>query len=142
MINLDTQVLPTALCRGDIAAFFIWEPFGTRAREVCPDQAHTLGTAEGYINGYAVVSARPAWLATPQGKEIATRFLRAMVKGAEFAEKISRRSPSTMRTSSACRKRRPAPVGNQRSGIRLRRGVLQGLLQSGGMDAGHRTDEG
>jgi ABC-type nitrate/sulfonate/bicarbonate transport system substrate-binding protein len=87
VINLDTQVLPTALCRGDIAAFFIWEPFGTRAREVCPDQAHTLSNAEGYINGYAVVSARPGWLASPQGREIATRFLRAMVKGAQFAEK-------------------------------------------------------
>ena len=36
VINLDGQVLPTALCRGDIAAFFIWEPFGSRAREDLP----------------------------------------------------------------------------------------------------------
>jgi ABC-type nitrate/sulfonate/bicarbonate transport system substrate-binding protein len=87
VINLDTQVLPTALCRGDIAAFFIWEPFGSRALEVCPDRAHTLSNAKGYLNGYAVVSARPGWLATPQGRETATRFLRAMIKGAGFAEK-------------------------------------------------------
>jgi ABC-type nitrate/sulfonate/bicarbonate transport system substrate-binding protein len=87
IINLDGQVLPTALCRGDIAAFFIWEPFGTRAREICPDQAHTLSSAEGYIHGYAVVGARPAWLATKEGKEAATRFLRAMVKGGDFAAK-------------------------------------------------------
>jgi len=86
VINLDTQVLPTALCQGDIAAFFIWEPFGSRALEICPDEAHTLSNAEGYLNGYAVISARPGWLATPEGKEIATRFLRAMIKGAEFAE--------------------------------------------------------
>ncbi len=85
IINLDTQTLPTALCQGDIAAFFIWEPFGTRALEVCPDKVHTLTTAEGYINGYAVLSARPDWLATDEGREIATRFLRAMVKGADFA---------------------------------------------------------
>src|SRR6185312_7968115 len=26
--HLDTQVLPAALCRGDIAAFFIWQPIG------------------------------------------------------------------------------------------------------------------
>lgn len=87
VINLDGQVLPTALCRNDIAAFFIWEPFGSRAREICPDQAYTLSDAEGYIHGYAVVGARPAWLATKEGKEIATKFLRAMHKGAAFAAK-------------------------------------------------------
>lgn len=87
VINLDTQVLPTALCQGDISAFFIWEPFGSRALEVCPDKVHTLSNAQGYINGYAVLSARPGWLATPEGKEIATRFLRAMIKGADFAAK-------------------------------------------------------
>jgi NitT/TauT family transport system substrate-binding protein len=85
VINLDGQVLPTALCRGDISAFFIWEPFGSRAREICPDKVHTLSSAEGYIHGYAVVSARPSWLATPKGKDIAVRFLRAMIKGADFA---------------------------------------------------------
>ncbi|MGB6539018.1 MAG: ABC transporter substrate-binding protein [Xanthobacteraceae bacterium] len=85
IINLDGQVLPTALCRGDISAFFIWEPFGSRAREICPDKVYTLSSAEGYIHGYAVISARPSWLATPKGKDIATRFLRAMIKGADFA---------------------------------------------------------
>src|SRR5215475_15155102 len=28
--NLDTQVLPAALCGGEIAAFFIWQPIGSR----------------------------------------------------------------------------------------------------------------
>src|SRR3954464_6339367 len=28
--NLDTQLLPAALCKGDIAAFFIWQPIGSR----------------------------------------------------------------------------------------------------------------
>lgn len=85
--NLDTQVLPTALCQREIAAFFIWQPFGARALEICPDRAHYLTTAEGYINGYAVMGARPAWLATPEGRDITTRFLRAMVKGRAVAEK-------------------------------------------------------
>ncbi len=87
VINLDTQVLPTALCKGDISAFFIWEPFGSRAREICPDKVHTLSSAEGYIHGYTVIGARPEWLATKQGKEIATRFMRATIKGADFAAK-------------------------------------------------------
>ena len=87
VINLDGQVLPTALCQGDISAFFIWEPFGSRAREICPDKVYTLSSAEGYIRGYAAIGARPAWLATKDGKEAATRFIRGMLKGADFAAK-------------------------------------------------------
>jgi ABC-type nitrate/sulfonate/bicarbonate transport system substrate-binding protein len=85
--NLDTQILPTALCGGDIAAFFIWQPVGSRALEICPDKAHYLSDAAGYIQGYLVAGARPEWLATPQGKEIATRWLRATMKGRDVAEK-------------------------------------------------------
>src|SRR5882724_2172895 len=85
--NLDTQVLPAALCGGDIAAFFIWQPVGSRTLEICPDKAHYLSDATGYIQGYLVAGARPAWLATPEGKEIATRWLRATMKGRDYAEK-------------------------------------------------------
>jgi NitT/TauT family transport system substrate-binding protein len=85
--NLDTQVLPTALCGGDIAAFFIWQPVGSRALEICPDQAHYLSDATGYIQGYLVAGARPDWLASSEGKDIATRWLRATIKGREVAEK-------------------------------------------------------
>jgi len=85
--NLDTQVLPAALCGGDIAAFFIWQPVGSRTLEICPDKAHYLSDATGYIQGYLVAGARPEWLATPQGKEIATRWLRATIKGRDVAEK-------------------------------------------------------
>jgi NitT/TauT family transport system substrate-binding protein len=85
--NLDTQVLPTALCGGDIAAFFIWQPIGTRALEICPDKAHYLTDATGYIQGYLVAGARPEWLASPEGRETATRWLRATIKGKDLAEK-------------------------------------------------------
>jgi len=85
--NLDTQVLPTALCGGDIAAFFIWQPVGSRALEICPDQAHYLSDATGYIQGYLVAGARPDWLTSSEGKDIATRWLRATIKGREVAEK-------------------------------------------------------
>ncbi len=84
--NLDTQLLPTALCRGDIAAFFIWQPFGSRALEICPDNAHYLTDATGYINGYVIVGARSQALATPDGRDRAIRFLRATMKGRNFAE--------------------------------------------------------
>ena len=85
--NLDTQVLPAALCGGDIAAFFIWQPVGSRTLEICPDKAHYLTDATGYIQGYLVAGARPEWLATPEGKDIATRWLRATIKGRDVAAK-------------------------------------------------------
>jgi NitT/TauT family transport system substrate-binding protein len=85
--NLDTQLLPAALCKGDISAFFIWQPIGSRTLEICPDKAHYLSDASGYIQGYLVAGARPAWLASPQGKDTATRWLRATIKGRDVAEK-------------------------------------------------------
>lgn len=87
VINLDTQVLPAALCGGQIAAFFIWQPVGSRTLEICPDKAHYLSDATGYVQGYLVAGARPQWLATPQGRDIATRWLRATIKGRDVAEK-------------------------------------------------------
>jgi NitT/TauT family transport system substrate-binding protein len=85
--NLDTQVLPAALCGGEIAAFFIWQPVGSRTLEICPDKSHYLSDATGYIQGYLVAGARPEWLATPEGKDIATRWLRATMKGRDVAQK-------------------------------------------------------
>lgn len=84
--NLDTQILPAALCRGDIAAFFIWQPVGSRALEICPGTAHYLTDATGYIEGYLMAGARPQWLATPEGRDKAVRFLRATMKGKAAAE--------------------------------------------------------
>src|SRR4051812_3090242 len=84
--NLDTQLLPTALCRGDIAAFFIWQPIGSRTLEICPNDAHQLSTAEGYIQGYLVAGARPEFLNSADGADKVVRFLRAVMKGRAKAE--------------------------------------------------------
>jgi ABC-type nitrate/sulfonate/bicarbonate transport system substrate-binding protein len=85
--NLDTQVLPAALCGGEIAAFFIWQPIGSRTLEICPDKAHYLTDASGYIQGYLVAGARPEWLSSAQGRDIAVRWLRATMKGRDVAER-------------------------------------------------------
>ena len=85
--NLDTQVLPAALCGGDIAAFFIWQPVGSRTLEICPDKAHYLTDASGYVQGYLVAGARPQWLNSAQGRDIAVRWLRATMRGRDVAEK-------------------------------------------------------
>ena len=85
--NLDTQVLPAALCGGDIAAFFIWQPVGSRTLEICPDKAHYLTDASGYVQGYLVAGARPQWLNSAQGRDIAVRWLHATMQGRDVAEK-------------------------------------------------------
>jgi NitT/TauT family transport system substrate-binding protein len=85
--NLDTQILPTALCQGDIAAFFIWQPVGSRTLEICPDNSHYLTDATGYIQGYLIAGARTEFLNTPEGKDQVVRFLRATMKGRDVAEK-------------------------------------------------------
>jgi ABC-type nitrate/sulfonate/bicarbonate transport system substrate-binding protein len=84
--NLDNQILPAALCRGDIDGFFIWQPSGARAMEICRDKIRYLTTAEGYIQGYNLAGARLKWLETPEGRDKAMRFVRATMKGAKVAE--------------------------------------------------------
>jgi len=84
--NLDTQLLPAALCKGDIAAFFIWQPIGSRTLEICANDAHQLSDASGYIQGYLVAGARPEFLNSADGADKVQRFLRAVLKGKQKAE--------------------------------------------------------
>ena len=84
--NLDTQLLPTALCGGDIAAFFIWQPIGSRALEICGDKAYQLTDATGYIQGYLLAGARPSWLQAPGNADLTVRFLKATMRGRDKAQ--------------------------------------------------------
>jgi ABC-type nitrate/sulfonate/bicarbonate transport system substrate-binding protein len=84
--NLDTQLLPAALCKGDISAFFIWQPIGSRTLEICANDAHQLSDATGYIQGYLVAGARPEFLNSADGADKVVRFLRAIIKGRARAE--------------------------------------------------------
>ncbi len=84
--NLDPPLMPTALCRGDISGFFVWQPMPSKALQVCGDKVHYLTTATGYVRGYSVMGARPEFLASPAGRDKAIRFLRALVKGADMAD--------------------------------------------------------
>lgn len=84
VLNLDTNQMPIALCKGDIAAFFVWQPFGDQAAAKCGDRVHQLADAKGYMRGYTVLGARPEWLA--KNKEAAIKFVKATVRGAVWAE--------------------------------------------------------
>lgn len=83
--NLDVPLMPAAICRGDIDAFFVWQPTPAKALQICGDKVHYLTSAEGYVKGYSVAGARTEWLATPEGADKAKRFLRALRKGAAIA---------------------------------------------------------
>lgn len=84
LINLDTNQMPIALDKGDIAGFFVWQPFGFQAAALSGDKVHQLTTAEGYMRGYTVLGARPAWL--EKNKDAAIRFVAATQKGATWAK--------------------------------------------------------
>ena len=73
VINLDGQVLPTALCQGDISAFFIWEPFGSRAGNL-PGQGLYVEQRRGYIL-WLCGCRRKAGLAASRTQGSATRFI-------------------------------------------------------------------
>src|SRR5438477_10196946 len=84
--DLDTQLLPAALCKGDIAAFFIWQPIGSRTLEICPNDAHELADASGYLQGSLGAGARPEFLNSADGADKVQRFLRAIMKGRDKAQ--------------------------------------------------------
>lgn len=84
LINLDTNMMPIALDKGSIAAFFIWQPFGLQSQTLSGDKVHQLSTADGYMRGYTVLGARPAWL--EKNKEAAIKFVAATQQGATWAK--------------------------------------------------------
>jgi ABC-type nitrate/sulfonate/bicarbonate transport system substrate-binding protein len=84
LINLDTNMMPIALDKGSIAAFFIWQPFGLQSQALSGDKVHQLSTADGYMRGYTVLGARPAWL--EKNKEAAIKFVAATEQGAIWAK--------------------------------------------------------
>ena len=81
--NLDPHIMPSALDRGDIDAFFIWEPYGAQALRISGARVHKLTTAKGYINGYLVIGTWKWYLRDHPG--VAERLLRAMEKGRRHA---------------------------------------------------------
>ena len=124
--NLDTQVLPAALCGGEIAAFFIWQPIGSRTLEICADKAHYLSDATGYVQGYLVAGARPglARLAGRQGDRhaLAARHHQGPRRGAEGFRRGRRLCDGQAPTE---REGDARPVGHQHPADGDRQGLLR-----------------
>jgi len=81
--NLDPHIMPSALDRGDIDAFFIWEPYGAQALKISGNRVHRLMTAKGYMNGYLVMGTWKWYLRDHPG--VAERMLKAINKGRTYA---------------------------------------------------------
>jgi ABC-type nitrate/sulfonate/bicarbonate transport system substrate-binding protein len=81
--NLDPHIMPSALDRGDIDAFFIWEPYGAQALKISGPRVHKLTTAKGYLNGYLVIGTWKWYLRDHPG--VADRMLKAIHRGTRYA---------------------------------------------------------
>src|SRR5438445_8863767 len=81
--NMETHIMPSALDRGDIDAFFIWEPYGAQALKVSGSRVHKLTTAKGYMNGYLVIGTWKWYLKEHPG--VAEKMLTAIDKGRRYA---------------------------------------------------------
>ncbi len=81
--NLDPHIMPSALDRGDIDAFFVWEPYGAQALKISGGRVHRLTTAKGYMNGYLVIGTWKWYLREHPG--VAERMLKAINKGRIYA---------------------------------------------------------
>jgi ABC-type nitrate/sulfonate/bicarbonate transport system substrate-binding protein len=81
--NMDPHIMPSALDRGDIDAFFIWEPYGAQALKISGPRVHKLTTAKGFMNGYLVIGTWKWYLKEHPG--VAEKMLKAVDKGRRYA---------------------------------------------------------
>ena len=82
--NLEPQIMPSALDRGDIDAFFIWEPYGSESLKISGSKVHRLTNGGGYFNGYYLLGAWKWYLR--EHPDVAPRLLRAIDRGRVYAE--------------------------------------------------------
>jgi ABC-type nitrate/sulfonate/bicarbonate transport system substrate-binding protein len=84
-INLDPPQMTAALCKGEIAAYFWAMPYPDQTVAACGNSARVLTSGDGYMVGYGLLMARGSWL--KEHPDLATAFLKALRKGADFAKK-------------------------------------------------------
>ena len=139
--NLDTQVLPAALCGGDIAAFFIWQPVGSRTLEICagqgalPDRRHRLHPGLPGRGRAARMAGEPARQghrhALAAGDDQGPRHRR---KGLRQRRRLCQGQARPERESHA------RAVGHQYAPARARQDLLRRLLQPQPLGAGGEDD--
>lgn len=82
--DIEPNVMPSALDRGDIDAFFMWEPYGTESLNTSGDKVHLLANGSKYFTAYYVLGTWKWYLKQHPG--VAARFLKALDAGRIYAE--------------------------------------------------------
>lgn len=75
IINLQPAEMVTGITRGDIDAFVLWEPFGTRAMEASKD-VHVVTNGEKYFLEWLITTTTPEFLRTREAELVA--YVRAL----------------------------------------------------------------
>ena len=82
VVNVEPPEMLAALIRKDISAFFVWEPWLTRAKLATKGASHILpGSDFYYIHNHLVMDRE--WI--DKNKDASIRFLRAVKEAGEFA---------------------------------------------------------
>ena len=82
VVNVEPPEMLAALIRRDISAFFVWEPWLTRAKMATRGQSHILPGSDFYqIHNHLVMDRE--WI--EKNRDAAIRFVRAVKEAGEFA---------------------------------------------------------
>jgi len=81
VVNVEPPEMLAALIRKDISAFFVWEPWLSRAKMATKGASHILPGSEFYFIHNHLVMDRE-WI--EKNKDAAMRFLRAVKEAGEF----------------------------------------------------------
>ena len=82
VVNVEPPEMLAALIRRDISAFFVWEPWLTRAKMATRGQSHILPGSDFYqIHNHLVMDRE--WI--EKNRDAAIRFMRAVKEAGEFA---------------------------------------------------------
>ena len=82
VVNVEPPEMLAALIRKDVSAFFVWEPWLTRAKLATKGASHILpGSDFYYIHNHLVMDRE--WI--DKNKDVSVRFLRAVKEAGEFA---------------------------------------------------------
>jgi ABC-type nitrate/sulfonate/bicarbonate transport system substrate-binding protein len=82
--DLEPNVVPSAMDRGDIDGFFMWEPYSSESLKISGSKVHILANGSKYFTAYYVLGAWKPWLKSHPG--VAARFLKALDDGKTYAE--------------------------------------------------------
>jgi ABC-type nitrate/sulfonate/bicarbonate transport system substrate-binding protein len=82
VVNLDLPEMLAGLERGDIVAFFAWDPWITRAQLALGNRVHLLEGTTNYFKGQNHLYMNRAWI--ERNEDLALRFLRAFKESNEF----------------------------------------------------------